>query len=397
MPDSFATGSRRPKRILFARSVDASNLNAQAQNVQGILRRWRTRDVRPSAFTFHEPDEEVAANPNVDLIRIAPDRLWRAKVFAAYMRFDAVFCPGIHHFADWAAVRFRRARNRPPYIVNTIEGLLGPEDDPSVDEDYARVAGHRTNSQKVPGPQWRRRECLLQMAQHIVAISPFLARQAEARYRGTITTLPLGVELRHFRPHDRPRNERSRVVCAANVRAHKRPEVFLTLASRFPQADFVWYGEGELRDGLTAKANAVGLSNLLFPGAVSSDELGRHFAAADIMLLPSLSEGVPKVTQEAAAAGLAQIVFGYFEAPSVVDGVNGFVVWDDDEMIERLAILLNDPERVAGMGRAGVRMAEGWAWDLLAPQWESAIAASIRMADASVATSAAIGSPSRLC
>ena len=82
---------------------------------------------------------------------------------------------------------------------------------------------------------------------------------------------------------------------------------------------------------------------------------------------------MPKVTQEAAAAGLAQIIFGFYEAPTVVDGKNGFVVWTDDEMYSRLGQLLESPGLVEQMGRAGVKMAGEWTWDLIAPRWEGRI------------------------
>jgi glycosyltransferase involved in cell wall biosynthesis len=82
---------------------------------------------------------------------------------------------------------------------------------------------------------------------------------------------------------------------------------------------------------------------------------------------------VPKVTQEAAACGLPVILFGYFEAPSVVDGENGFVVWDDGQLFNRVAELLGDPERAREMGRNGAHLARNWDWNLLAPQWESTI------------------------
>lgn len=375
------------RRILFARSVDADNFNAQAKNVQNILRHWRSSRVRPVAFSFRTPDAVVAANPSVDIIRIAPDRLWRAKVFAAYFgAFDAVFCPGLHHYADWAALKLRALCGRPLKIIATIEGLLGPEGDTALDRDRSNVVGHPIYSQKVPLNEWRRTDDLLAVAQHIVAISPFLARQASARYGATVSTLPLGVDVSLFRRTQWQRRDRPRVVCAAHVRAHKQPDVFLRLATRFPQADFTWFGEGELRAPLIEQARREGVVNLAFPGLVPPETLARMFADADIMVLPSRNEGVPKVTQEAAAAGLAQLVFGFYETPSVVDGMNGFVVWDEDEMAEKLGTLIANAELRERMGRAGVEMARNWSWDEIAPKWESAIISAADAKDESRAT-----------
>jgi glycosyltransferase involved in cell wall biosynthesis len=87
-----------------------------------------------------------------------------------------------------------------------------------------------------------------------------------------------------------------------------------------------------------------GLANINFPGAVPPYRLAVELAASDILVHPSICEGVPKVTQEAAACGLAQIVFGFYETPTVVCGTNGFVVWTDEELLDRMAQLLADAD-----------------------------------------------------
>ena len=382
----------RPKRILFARSADADNLNAQSKNVQHILRHWRSSQYRPAVFSFYAPDEGVAANANVDIIRIAPDRLWRAKVFATYtQRFDAVFCPGLHHFADWAALKVRALFGRPLLMVTTMEGLLGVEGDAAFDKNYSKIAGHPAFSQKIPRGHWRRVNDMYQMTNSIIAISPFLTRQAIELYRAKVSTLSLGVDVALFRRVHWERRLRPQIVCAANVSAHKQPYVFVELAKRFPNADFIWFGEGELRAPLREQAIKAGITNVSFPGALAHDALAKEFSSSDIMVLPSHNEGVPKVTQEAAAAGLAQIIFGFYEAPTVVDGVNGFVVWSEEEMVERLATLLADPDLVQRFGRAGARMAEEWSWDVIAPQWEQRITEAVTYASMACKKSCQVG------
>jgi hypothetical protein len=364
------------KRILFARSADASNFNAQAKNVQHILRRWNSTDYRAVVFSFYASDQNVAENPYVDIIDIAPDRLWRAKVYATYMRrFEAVFCPGLHHLADWAALRTRAALGRGMPTITTVEGLVGIEGDDGPDKAYSDVAGHPVYSQRVGRGHWCRLIDMYRMSKHIIAISPFLARQAKARYGDKVSMLPLGVDVSLFRRTQWEKRRRPRVICAATVRAHKRPRAFIALARQFPQADFIWYGEGELREPLSKQAARDGLANLSFAGSLAPEALVQEFTTADIMVLPSRSEGVPKVTQEAAAAGLAQVIFGHYEAPTVVHGRNGFVVWSDEELISRTGELIDDASLTERMGRAGAEMAEVWSWDIVAPQWERRIIA----------------------
>ncbi len=361
-------------RILFARSIDSNNINAQSGNVREILRRWNSRDWRPSVLSFHEPDASVASNPNVDIIRLRPDRWWRIKLFEIYQRpFGAIFYPGLHHRADYLAVRARVASGRGVPVISTIEGLSGNASDDSREAFFSAQANHPVFCQKLPSSHLSRVEWMYHCGRHIIAVSPFLKRMAEAKYGAKVSHLPLGIDRSLWRPKARAQHSRPLVVSAGNVRAHKRPETLLKFAQMFPHADFRWYGDGDLRGPLTTEANRLGLTNLAFPGAISPMQLMRAFASADVFVLPSKSEGVPKVTQEAAAAGLAQVVYGYFETPSVIDGQNGFVVWDDAEFEARLGKLLNDRELTERFGAAGARLAEGWDWDEIAPLWDERI------------------------
>src|SRR5262249_43555071 len=151
------------------------------------------------------------------------------------------------------------------------------------------IAGHPTYSQRIPRAHWRRIEDLYSMANHIIAISPFLSRQARTLYGDKVSVLPLGVDVTLFRRQAWQRRDRLRVVCAANVRAHKRPDVFLFLARRFPEAEFVWFGDGELRAPLKQKVEREGIANLSFPGSLAPAALAREFCCSDIMVLPSLN------------------------------------------------------------------------------------------------------------
>ena len=58
--------------------------------------------------------------------------------------------------------------------------------------------------------------------------------------------------------------------------------------------------------------------------------------------------------------------------PSVVDGENGFVVWDDAQFKARLAQLLADPRWSNAWGGLG-RHDEGLNWERVAPLWQQRI------------------------
>lgn len=361
--------------------ADASNFNPQAKNAQAILRFWTTTSVRPSIFHYAPPQGDVGANPNVDLISLNAGRLWQYLLYSNYFRgWDAVFCPGLHDYVDWLALKTLGFLHARPMIINTFEGLACSVDSDEREEAYSSAAGHRVYCQRVAADVMRRADDLDEMSDHIIAITPFMGRLARSRLGDKVSVLPLGVDTTLFVPGETCAEQRARprIVAAGRVAEHKRPEAFLALARRFPQADFVWFGEGEMRDLMSEEVRRLGLSNAVFPGAKQPAELAREFMQADVFVHTAFAEGFGKVTLEAAAAGLPAIVFGFYEMPIVEDGRNGFVVWSDDEMAERLEQLLASPERAVRMGAAGRALAERWDWSELAPQWERRIVDLVR-------------------
>lgn len=348
--------------------MDVDNLNAQNKNAQSILRNWDASSGSVTTLAYESPDKLIAANPNIEIIRLWHRHGWMPHLFLRYLRpYDLVFYPGVHA-ADAAGLRWRRRLGLNSPLISTLEGLLGNADR---EREYSVWAGHTVFCQHVPPHVLNLADEILLSADHVISISPFLAKIGARRYGDKFSVLPLGIDSSIFFSETKRVNKRLKVVSAGSVNANKRPQLFLEFARRYPQADFTWYGDGAMRPALTSQAAKLGLVNLNFPGPLPPKLLGDAFRQADIFVMPSQSEGVPKVTQEAAACGLAQVIFGYYEAPSVVDGQNGFVVWDDEAFFARLGELIDSAHLVSTLGQAGAEMAQKWEWSVVAPQWRN--------------------------
>lgn len=131
----------------------------------------------------------------------------------------------------------------------------------------------------------------------------------------------------------------------------KAPERVLALAQQFPEVTFVLAGEGPLREMLLREAP----SNVVLPGWVDASDV---LAASDIMLMTSLSEGMPVALVESQLAGkpvVATRVGGIPEA--LEDGVTGFLV-EADGLGRALSELLSDSDLRERMGRAGQTRAQ---------------------------------------
>lgn len=100
-----------------------------------------------------------------------------------------------------------------------------------------------------------------------------------------------------------------------------------------------------------------GLSDaILCEGVHPSEDVGRFYRAAQVLLVPSIYEGLPMVILEALRCGLPCVATRVSGHPEVIeDGVNGFLVDPDDpiQMAERCTQLLNDKSRRKGFAAAG--------------------------------------------
>jgi glycosyltransferase involved in cell wall biosynthesis len=93
-----------------------------------------------------------------------------------------------------------------------------------------------------------------------------------------------------------------------------------------------------------------------FTGYLPKEQVFAHYRAADILVLPSEREGLPRNAVEGQAFGLPMVAtaaVGTVEA--VKHGETGFLVANDrvEEMVAPLVQLARDPALRARMGRAG--------------------------------------------
>jgi glycosyltransferase involved in cell wall biosynthesis len=362
----------KKKRILVPRFVDASNTNAQNLNAKALLSRFSDHNYTWVTTYYDTPDTLVVANKDVKLQRLWRRHFWPLSMFLFYMqRADALFYPDGVPYAINALLARKKLHSKSP-IIGTMESLPGTRERERLLTEYA---GHEVHCFRVSPKELDEIDRKMRLCDHMIAISPFLAKMGQSLYGDKFSVIPLGIEKKIFYPSAKPhKSERVKVVSAGTCKSTKRPELFLQLARRYPEAEFLWYGNGGAeRDALIMQAKQSGLDNLSYPGGLPPQKLAEAFREADIFAMPSISEGVPKVTQEAAACGLPVVLFGYYEAPSVVHGENGFWVWNNDEFMDRVGQLINDPALRARMSSNGIKKSDEWSWDTLAPKWMDTI------------------------
>jgi glycosyltransferase involved in cell wall biosynthesis len=128
-----------------------------------------------------------------------------------------------------------------------------------------------------------------------------------------------------------------------------------------PSVGVALFGEGVLRPELDAAVRALGLTGrFVMPGFRT--DLDGLISAADVVVLPSFTEGLPNVALEASAAGVPVVATAVGGTPEVLgNGTTGFLVppGRPDALATKVGELLEDASLRRRMGHAGrTRMRE---------------------------------------
>lgn len=119
------------------------------------------------------------------------------------------------------------------------------------------------------------------------------------------------------------------VVTAGRFSPEKGHRYLIEAIAKLPQKKdifFVFCGDGVCRGDLERQAKKVGvMEQLRFPGF--RQDLQEFFSIMDLLVLPSLTEGLPNVVLEAFACAKPVVATRVGGVPEIVeDGVNGFLV-----------------------------------------------------------------------
>jgi glycosyltransferase involved in cell wall biosynthesis len=137
-------------------------------------------------------------------------------------------------------------------------------------------------------------------------------------------------------------------------------EALALLTARYPTAHLAIAGRGALEPALRARATELGIARRVHLLGLRSD-VPDLLAAADVYVLPSLSEGLPLSLLEAMFAGCPIVASPVGEVPdALAAGEAGLLVEPGDATGLAAAIgrLLDDPSLARLLGaRAGLRAA----------------------------------------
>ncbi len=132
------------------------------------------------------------------------------------------------------------------------------------------------------------------------------------------------------------------------------------------RARFVHVGptEADQSDAISVEEIARAEKDVSFMGA--TDDVRPYIAAADIVVLPSYREGIPRVAMEASAGGRPVVAYDVRGVREVIDPQSGLLVPRGDKaaLVSVVEDLLSDPGRCAKLGeRCRERVVERFSED----------------------------------
>jgi len=149
------------------------------------------------------------------------------------------------------------------------------------------------------------------------------------------------------------------VITVGRISEQKDPATLLAVARRVharrSDIHYLWVGDGPMRQRLEEEIARLGLADL-FHVLGLRDDVPKLLAAADVFLLTSRWEGLPRVLPQAMAAGLPVVATAVDGSPEAVsEGETGYLCppGDVEALAARLLHLIENPTLARAMGRAG--------------------------------------------
>jgi glycosyltransferase involved in cell wall biosynthesis len=336
---------------------DEDDFNAQNLNAREIAYRLNPKLFEVTLFYCNQPDRRLRNKENIHLIKV-PNYKSPSKAIAFFYvlkhlldKYDIFFYVRNMRL-DLYYFTIRKFFRDKKITVHTIENPL-----PHLDcSEYYKKLARLTTIQ----------------SDHVYSVSKYIAQTAKKHYGIKTPIIYVGVDINVFQPNKnlKKNTEKIKVLYVGSFQWRKRPFLVIEAAKLFPDVEFHLIGGGPLEYSLLKAKEKSKTRNVYFHGRVPFEKLVSSLQDSDVFLFPSIHEGFPKVTIEAAATSLPVIAFNNYKPETVLDGETGFIVRDVEEMMEKMAILIEDSDLRRKMGERAREYAKRFDWNIITNQWQ---------------------------
>lgn len=216
-------------------------------------------------------------------------------------------------------------------------------------------------------------------ADAVIALTEDMKREIQKIWDRDVYVIPNGIDLERFeslsgeetRSKLQIKQEEVIIIYVGRFRPEKGIQYLIQamdiIRQKEANARLILGGEGPEEENLKRLVEQANLGNCInFIGQIPNEKVHEYMAAADVFVLPSLSEGFPIVSLEAMASGLPIVTTKVRGLPEIVkDGENGFLVEpkNPEQIAEKVLLLLEDEELRKRISENNRARAKEYSWE----------------------------------
>jgi glycogen synthase len=211
----------------------------------------------------------------------------------------------------------------------------------------------------------------MEFADKIIAVSYFTKEKIMEHYgikAEKIAVVHNAVEFSDEKRFDIKQNEKV-VLFLGRLTLQKGPDYFIEAAKRVldydPDVKFIIAGSGDMEARLIDRVAQLGIGNkVLFAGFVSGHDVDKAYQAADLYVMPSVSEPFGITPLEALRNGVPVIISKQSGVSEVLKHALKVDFWDIDELANKIITVLNYKNLHHELTKHGVMEVHTFSWNV---------------------------------
>ncbi len=169
-------------------------------------------------------------------------------------------------------------------------------------------------------------------------------------------------------PSQHPKKRGKIVLYLGRITLQKGPDYFIDAAKKVlekePDTRFIIAGSGDMEQAVMEKAAALGISgSVLFTGFLREEELEKAYAAADLYVMPSVSEPFGLTSLEAASSRTPVLLSRQSGVSEVFANCLKVDFWDTDQMANKMIAVLRHRELQEALAENAYREVSRMSWE----------------------------------
>jgi len=307
------------------------------------------------SISYHEQELFRQMTDNLvgeeDLIRKVQEFTMRADKFARVLDYDLIH---VHDWLTYPAGMLARRISGKPLVAHV----------------------HATEFDRAVGPGDERVHKIehsgMRFADKVIAVSQYTAQMIMSRYRidsGKIRIVHNAFSIPDDAVRDKERIFKGPVILfLGRITLQKGPDYFMDIAHKVlqshPEARFIMAGTGDMGRKLLRRSASLKLRHrFLLTGFLDRKQVERILRAADIYVLPSVSEPFGISPLEAMSFGITSIISKQSGVAEIVNHAFKIDFWDTDLWVETIKHLISNPDKCVKMGIDGMHEVNKIQWN----------------------------------